>query len=108
MDKVKSSLVTTIFILIGCVFVYLVYMIATEDMIKEKYEYGNTYIIRSVNTSNASTTYSFCLYDKGKDCTDISEIRFNEYKSKILNMQEQKNKIELDNKLLKSDIKGSI
>ena len=46
MDKVKSSLVTTIFILIGCMFVYLVYMIATEDMIKEKYEYGNTYIIR--------------------------------------------------------------
>ena len=37
----------------------------------------------------------------------ILEIRFN-YKSKILNMQEQKNKIELDNKLLKSDIKGSI
>ena len=38
----------------------------------------------------------------------ILEIRFNEYKSKILNMQEQKNKIELDNKLLRSDIKGSI
>lgn len=108
MSKLKSALLPTIFILIVCMFIYVFYLLINADIIKEKYEYGNTYIIRSVNTSTAATTYSFCLYDKGKDCTDISEVRFNEYRSKILNLQDQKNKIELENKLLKSDIKGSI
>ena len=39
---------------------------------------------------------------------EISKIDFEVFKDKILNMQKQKNKIELDNKILRSDIKGSI
>ncbi len=74
----------------------------------ETYEYGNTYIVHQKDVNTGNDIYKFCILSKEKDCTDISKIDFEVFKDKILNMQKQKNKIELDNKILRSDIKGSI